>query len=110
MTDSAFVTADIGKIEQFITESNNAVVEFNAIKDKFDSVNSTLLGKWKGEGASAYKLETDHILEKIGSLKDVLDAISTSITDVKENYNMLDEELGAFNRNPQTEDGGNETG
>ncbi|MDR2492233.1 MAG: hypothetical protein LBD25_02050 [Coriobacteriales bacterium] len=110
MADSAFVSADIGKIEKFISESSSAVTEFNAIKDKFGSINSTLVSKWKGVGADSYKHETDHILEKIGSVKDVLDAISTSVTDIKENYTALDTALGDFNKNPQAEEDGKSAG
>jgi len=57
-------------------------------------------------GADAYKYETDHILEKIGSIKDILDAINNSaVKDIKDNYMALDDELGEFNRNPTTEEG-----
>ena len=99
----AFVSADINKILQFEKKSAEAITEFNAIKDKFNSINSILLGKWKGEGADAYKYETDHILEKIGGIKDILDSINNgAVKDVKDNYLSLDEELGEFNKNPQS--------
>ena len=98
---SEFVSADIGQMERFISESANAITEFEAIKTKFGDINTALLGKWQGEGSDAYRFETDHILEKIGSIKDVLDGISASITDIKDSYNNLDAELGEFNRNPQ---------
>jgi len=35
-----------------------------------------LLSKWKGEGADAYRQETDNILANIGGIRDVLDAIN----------------------------------
>ena len=69
-----------------------------------DGINDTLLRKWKGEGADAYKKETDHILENIGGIKDVLDGINNSaIKSIRDEYSKLDEELGEFNRNPKTE-------
>ena len=107
MADAAFVSADIDKIAQFEEKSQQAIAEFDEIKAKFDEINATLLGQWKGEGADAYKLETDHILEKIGSIKDILDGINNGVVkDVKDNYLSLDEELGNFNKNPQSAEEG----
>lgn len=103
MADNAFVSADIDKIAKFESDSQDAIAEFDAIKTKFNDINATLLRKWEGEGADAYKDETDHILGKIGDFKDVLDGINNSVVkDIKDNYMMLDEELGQFNRNPQS--------
>lgn len=103
MASGKFVSADIDKLVQFERDSAAAVTEFNAIKTKFESINSTLLRNWEGEGAEAYKYETDNILEKIGSIEDVLKTINEGVMkDIKENYLKLDEELGEFNKNPET--------
>ncbi len=103
MSDSGFVSADIDKIAQFEKKSEEAITEFDAIKTKFDEINATLLGKWKGEGADAYKSETEHILEKIGGIKDILDGINNGVVkDIKDNYLKLDEQLSEYNRNPQS--------
>ena len=97
----AFISADIGAISKFMTDSADAIKEFDAIKEKFESINSVLLSKWKGAGADAYKYETDHILENIGGIKDVLDGINNgAIKSIKDEYSKLDQELGDFNRNP----------
>lgn len=107
MADEAFVSADIEKIAQFESKSQEAITEFDAIKTKFNEINTTLLGKWKGEGADAYQFEIDHILEQIGGIKDILDGINNGVVkDVKDNYMKLDEELGEFNRNPQSAEQG----
>lgn len=104
MASSKFVSADITAIARFIDQSPEVIREFDAIKDKFNSINATLLKSWKGDGADAYKKETDHILENIGGIKDVLDSINNSaIKDIRDQYSKLDEELGEFNRNPKTE-------
>ncbi len=101
MADSAFVSADIAKISKFMSDSEIAIKEFNDIKDKFNSINSTLLSKWEGKGADAYRKETDHILENIGGVKDVLDGINNSaVKSIKEEYDKLDQQLDEFNRNP----------
>lgn len=98
-----FISADIDKILKFETDSAYAITEFDRIKNMFNSINSTLLGKWKGEGSDAYKTETDHILENIGGIKDSLDGINTGVLQgIKDNYNALDEELAMFNRNPSS--------
>ncbi len=103
MESVEFVSADIDKLVQFEKDSADAVKEFNAIKKEFESINTTLLNNWQGVGAEAYKKETDHILEKIGSIEDVLKTINEGvIKDIKDNYLKLDEELGEFNKNPQT--------
>lgn len=104
MAGSKFVSADITAIARFIDQSPEVIQEFDAIKETFNSINATLLRSWKGEGAEAYKRETDHILENIGGIKDVLDSINNgAIRDIRDQYSKLDEELGEFNRNPKTE-------
>ena len=98
-----FVSADISKITKFESGSAEVIAEFNSIRDEFDSINSTLLGKWRGEGANAYRNETDHILENIGGIKEILDSINNSVVkDIKDSYLELDNALCEFNRNPQS--------
>ncbi|MBR1391333.1 MAG: hypothetical protein IJ567_07830 [Lachnospiraceae bacterium] len=102
MANNGFVSADIEKLVQFAADSENAVREFNAIKEQFRNVNATLLSKWKGEGADAYRYETDHILEEIGGIEEVLKSINEEVLkDIKEAYVTLDDQLAEFNRNPQ---------
>lgn len=106
MSESAFVAADTTKIAEFEKQSAEVIREFTAIKDEFGRINSDLLGAWKGSGANAYKYETDHILEKIGSVEDVLNAINESVVkDIRSTYSEVDEQLGEFNRNPSSEEG-----
>ena len=106
MADNAFISADIDKFVQFESKSQEAITEFDAIKKKFGEINETLLTKWEGEGAEAYENETDHILEKIGGIKDILDSINNSVVkDTKDAYLKLDEELGEFNKNPNSGEG-----
>ena len=96
-----FISADIGAIAKFMTDSEDAIKEFDSIKQKFEDINAALLLKWEGEGADAYKLETDHILENIGGIKDVLDGINNSaVKSIKDEYTNLDNQLAEFNRNP----------
>jgi uncharacterized protein YukE len=105
MANGAFVSADIDKLADFEKRSKEAIIEFDSIIRKFNQINTDLRGKWKGEGSNAYKYETDHILENIGGIKDVLDAINNSaVKDTKDAYLNLDEQLGAFNRNPSQGD------
>ena len=107
MADESFVLADIDKIAQFESKSAEVITEFGAIQTKFKDINSTLLLKWIGDGADAYKLETDHILENIGGIEDVLDGINNGVVkDVKDTYLQLDTDLAEFNKNPQSEEGG----
>lgn len=106
MAESGFVSVDISKISKFERDSAEAIAEFGQIKKDFESINAALLGKWKGKGADAYRQETDHILEKIGGIKDVLDSINDSVVkDIRECYQQLDNDLGEYNRNPQSAEG-----
>lgn len=98
-----FVSADTSKIADFETQSAEAIKEFADIKAEFNRINRDLLSAWKGTGANAYQYETDHILEKIGSVEDVLKAINEgAVKNIRENYDKVDEELGEFNRNPNS--------
>lgn len=98
--------ADIGKLEQFESDSKEAIEEFERIKNKFNEINTTLLAKWKGAGADQYRNEVNNILEKIGSVAEVLNSINNDVLKgVKDAYNKLDADLAAFNENPTTEEG-----
>ncbi len=45
-------------------------------------------------------------MENIGGIKDILDSINNGVVkDTKDAYLQLDEELGEFNKNPQTDEG-----
>ncbi|MBO4697903.1 MAG: hypothetical protein J5643_11615 [Lachnospiraceae bacterium] len=106
MADAAFVSADTTKIADFEKQSAEAIQEFAAIKTEFNTINQTLLSAWKGAGANAYKYETDHILEKIASVEDVLNAINEgAVKSIRSTYSELDESLGEYNRNPDSGDG-----
>ena len=104
MAGGKFVSADITAIAKFIDESPDVIKKFDDIKKDFNTINGDLLEKWKGLGADAYKLETDHILENIGGIKDVLDGLNNSaIKSIRDEYSKLDEQLGEYNRNPPKE-------
>ena len=93
-------------INSFEEKSAAAIKEFDAIKTEFNRINKDLLATWKGVGADAYKLETDHILEKIGSIKDVLDTMNNdTIKEIKKQIKEFDEQLGENNKNPYEEEG-----
>lgn len=104
----SFVSADISKISEFITKSDIFVNEFDAIKSEFENINTKLLNSWEGVGATAYEGEVKHILENIGGIKDILDGIKSGpITDIKEQYTKLDNELAEFNKSlSSTEENG----
>lgn len=104
MADQKFISADLTKLADFETKSASAVKEFDAIKEKFGNINETLLSAWEGVGADAYKYETDNILEKIGNVKDVLDAINDAVKDIRTNYSKFDDEMGEFNKNPNSKE------
>ncbi len=106
MGETKFVSADIEKFVRFEEQSVKAVEEFDAIKEKFNEINDTLLSHWQGEGRDAYQKESDHIMDNIGGIREILDSIKENvIKGTKDAYLQLDEELGAFNRNPQTTEG-----
>ena len=99
--------ADIEKLVQFEADSQDAIKEFDRIKRKFKEINDNLLTQWKGAGADQYEKEVDHILEKIGNVAEVLNAINNdALKSTKDVYLQLDADLAAFNKNPTTEDGG----
>ena len=101
MSNAEFKSADTSKIAKFQEESKKACAEFKAIKKEFQRINKESLSGWKGVGADAYKYETDHILEKIGSVDDVLEMINNSaVKDIRDNYSKLDDDLAEFNKNP----------
>lgn len=106
MSDGKFVSADTIKIGEFQNKSPDIIERFNKIKEDFEKINSDLLSAWKGVGADAYKYETDHIFEKVGSVEAVLKAINEStVAGIRSTYSEFDEEMGKFNKDPKSEEG-----
>lgn len=100
--------ADIEKLVQFEKDSQVAKTDFDNIIQEFKRINEALLGKWQGAGANQYRKEVEHILEKIGSVGEVLDAINEgAVKSARDAYLQLDADLAAFNENPTSEEGGN---
>lgn len=94
-----FVRADIGKLESFVSESETAIKEFGEIRTEFERINSTLLNNWDGVGRASYKSVSDHILEKVGGIQDVLNTINdTIVKDLISQYNAIDKDLAEQNR------------
>jgi uncharacterized protein YukE len=105
MADSKFVSVDTSKITKFKNDSKDAIKEFKEIKKEFKRINKELLAAWEGEGAEAYKFETDNILEKIKSVDDVLDAINNgAVSEIRQSYSDMDDEMGEYNKNPYPEE------
>ncbi|MGN0470863.1 MAG: WXG100 family type VII secretion target [Acutalibacteraceae bacterium] len=102
-----FKRADIGKLEKFVSDSQEAIKEFGDIRNDFDSINQTLLGNWEGNGQKEYKKVSDHITEQVGNIKDILDTINNQVLkDVIDKYNAVDKDLAEYNRsggNPSKE-------
>ena len=46
MASGEFVSADIAKISKFMTDSEEAITEFNSIKEKFNSIDFLGSGAW----------------------------------------------------------------
>lgn len=96
-----FIIADIGKLERFVTESEEAIKEFASIRNEFDRINNRLLSNWEGSGKDSYEYVAKNITQKIGGIKEVLDVINnTVVKDVIEKYKKVDKDLGDYNRNP----------
>jgi uncharacterized protein YukE len=95
--DMAFIKADIGAVSNFEADSATAKTEFSDIKTDFADINSTLLSKWIGKGANAYKDETDDILERCGEISGTLEAIIEATAKIKQQYLDTDEALKAEN-------------
>lgn len=99
MADVKFVRADIGKLESFVSESEEAIREFGEIKKEFRRINDTLLRQWDGSGKAAYKQVSDHITEKIADIETILTTINDNVLkDIIAEYKKVDKELGAYNR------------
>ena len=100
MSDEKFVKADIVKLERFVTQSQEAINEFNNIRNEFDRINNVLLSQWEGKGKESYQQVARHITENIGGIKDILDTINNNVLqDIIDQYNKVDDELGEYNRN-----------
>ena len=94
-----FVRADIGKLESFVTESEEAINEFSAIRDEFDRINNTLIANWDGSGKAAFKKVAENITEKVRGIHEILTTINdTVVKDLIAQYQAVDSALAEYNR------------
>lgn len=106
--NNKFRSVDTTKIGEFIDRCPEFIKEFKEIKEKFDEINENLLKEWDGSGSDEYEKEANSILSKIGDLETVLNEITDgTIKDLRKAYSDFDEEMGKFNQNPYSEEGGN---
>lgn len=108
MSEYKFIKADIGKLESFVSESEEAIREFASIRNEFDRINRTLLNNWQGSGKESYQRVANHIAEKVGGIKEILDTINDkALKDIIDKYHSVDAELGEYNRHagdPETKE------
>ena len=93
-----FIKADIGKLESFVTQSEEAITEFADIREEFDRINFTLMANWEGAGKTAFQQVALHITENIENISDVLNTINDEVVnDLIEQYKQIDNDLGQYN-------------
>ena len=59
---------------------------------------TTLLGKWEGVGADAFKGDSNIVRSNIAGLGDILKTMCDMLFDCREVFNECDKPLGAANR------------
>lgn len=97
-----YVYADLVLFEKFKNDSADAISEFKQIKTDYETLNTNLMKQWKGQGAEAYKLQADHIMENIGDFETNLNTLNEEVVQViLDEYSKVDEELAAINLNPE---------
>ena len=90
----------IGKDFDRKIESLRTLVEYNSIDKDYKTIVDTLLKEWKGNGADAFKSDSEKVKKNLVGIHDVLKSAFDILVDCREVIKECDTSLGEYNENP----------
>lgn len=91
------VLIDTSLIDSAINKKEHILSEYNAINDEYDRIINTLLSKWQGKGADAFKRDALRVKSNIAGIYDILKIMCDTLEDCKEIIAEADTALGNYN-------------
>jgi uncharacterized protein YukE len=100
MADCEYKRLDTNSFDDFFSNKERLVQEYDEINSEYDRIVSTLLENWDGLGAAAFKKDASEIKTNITSIFDTLQSMFNVLTDCYTTFQECDTSLGKFNRDP----------
>lgn len=94
------VLLDTRVIDKAIEMCQPLLAEYNAISEKYDTIESALLRNWKGKGADAFKKDSEVVRTNLVGLNDILKTMSDMLQDCRDIFSECDGALKEYNENP----------
>ena len=95
---AGYNTLDTKAFNDFISQEATLVKTYNDLVARFGKTVTSLLSKWEGAGADAFKGDADTVRSNIAGLGDILKTMCDMLFDCREIFNECDKSLGAANR------------
>ena len=100
MSNNGFVRLDTAAFDKAKAEKERILSEYNSIDRDYKTIVDTLLREWKGQGADAFKSDSEKVKRNLSGLHDVLKTAFDTLDDCLEIFKECDTGLGEYNKNP----------
>ena len=96
--NSDCVLLEVKKLKAFVEQKNDFAYKSIKIQEDFKSIVEDLLREWKGEGADAFREDSEKVLSNLARLSEMLVLMCDTLSDCCEVYTNVDTAIGAMNR------------
>lgn len=93
-----YVLLDTSAFLEFIEKKDSILTKYHSLEQEYDSIIDTLLENWEGQGAIAFRGDSNKVRKNIASLGDVLDTMCETLQGCLDIFDECDEALGRINR------------
>ena len=91
MADKIAHYLDVNKIRDFIEKGASFSTRSDDINKSIgDTVRDLLDNHWKGDGADAFKTDTENVMANISGVKEILDTMCSTLSECVQIYEQVD--------------------
>lgn len=101
MANGEYNVLDTRAFDNFINQKENLIQRYDDINETYDTIVSTLLTNWQGQGAESFRSDARKVKANITGIYDILKIMCDTLTDCREVFAECDTSLGEVNRNPE---------
>lgn len=95
---SEYRLIDTRKFEAFIRQKDTIPRQYNELKAQFDTIVSTLLDHWEGEGADAFRADSEIMRKNMEGMGEMISTLCATLSDIYELLLEADTRIGQANR------------
>lgn len=93
-----FILLDTGSFQQFLSQKDRLIKEYETITDNYDAIVKSLEKNWKGYGADAFQRDAENVKANLTGIKDILVTMCDTLESCMEIFKECDTSLGKANQ------------